>query len=70
MDLQQGAFNYKDVQCPYTGTRYYDKNNEQVFDKAKDQCSKTLTGCRKRFPGEPLPLSFFPGLNAFRKLNL
>ncbi|WP_312664664.1 phage minor tail protein L, partial [Pantoea sp. CTOTU49201] len=53
--------------CDYAGTNYFDKFNNQVSDPSLDECSGTLTGCKKRF-GEGNELSFggFPGTSLIR----
>ncbi|EJL90212.1 phage minor tail protein L [Pantoea sp. GM01] len=53
--------------CDYAGTRYFDKFNNPVDDPSLDECSGTLTGCKKRY-GENNELSFggFPGTSLIR----
>ena len=53
--------------CDYAGTRYFDKNNNQVSDPSLDECNGTLTACKLRF-GENNELSFggFPGTSLIR----
>lgn len=52
---------YRGEGCGYTGTDYYDINDQEVDDVADDVCSHRLTGCRARF-GEngQLPYGGFP----------
>ena len=52
---------YKGEGCGYSGTDYYDINDQEVTDAADDVCSHRLTGCRARF-GEngQLPYGGFP----------
>lgn len=52
---------YKGEGCGYSGTDYYDINDQEVTDVADDVCSHRLTGCRARF-GEngQLPYGGFP----------
>jgi len=53
--------------CPYTGNNYFNEKNESVTAAGDDQCSKTVRGCRLRFPGnQSLPFSGFPGLKNTR----
>jgi lambda family phage minor tail protein L len=56
-------FNYhtSDNACPYTGTSYFDANNDATTAE-NDKCSKTILGCKARF-GETavLPFGGFPG---------
>lgn len=56
-------FDYSKAVCPYTGSKYFDKNNVEVFDPALDNPSRTKACCRLRF-GEnaPLPFGGFPGM--------
>ena len=53
--------------CDYAGTRYFDKFNNPVSDPSLDECSGTVTGCKKRF-GENEELSFggFAGTSLIR----
>lgn len=49
-------------ECPYRGDLYYRLDNTFTPNAAEDQCNKTLTACRLRFPGgQPLPFGGFPG---------
>jgi lambda family phage minor tail protein L len=48
---------YRGSECGWTGTTYFDANNNPVTDPAKDVCSKRLSGCKCRF-GATSPLSF------------
>jgi lambda family phage minor tail protein L len=51
------------IGCSYTGTQYWDANDQPVATAAQDVCGKRLTSCRLRFAGEPgLPFGGFPGL--------
>ena len=52
---------YKGEGCGYSGTDYYDINDQEVTSAADDVCSHRLTGCRARF-GEngQLPYGGFP----------
>ncbi|WP_186270411.1 phage minor tail protein L [Burkholderia gladioli] len=47
---------YRDANCGYTGTAYFDKNDQPVGDPALDRCSMRTTGCECRF-GINNPLS-------------
>lgn len=49
-------------ECPYRGGACYRLDNTVTTNPAEDQCNKTLTACRLRFPGsQPLPFGGFPG---------
>ncbi|WP_276122569.1 phage minor tail protein L [Pararhizobium qamdonense] len=60
------TFDYSKALCPYTGTKYFDKQNLPTT-KAKDQPSRTVDCCKLRF-GEknPLPFGGFPGVGRVR----
>lgn len=61
------AFQYQKAQCPYTDNRYYDINNIQVSDPAKDVPSRRISCCETRFgKGNPLPFGGFPGVARVR----
>lgn len=52
--------------CSSWGTPYFDQSDNQVTDPAKDRCSLSVVGCKKRFPitdnSQPFPISI--NLNA------
>ena len=60
-DAKAGAFNYSKATCPYTGAASFDVRNVAT-SSANDQCSRTYTGCTKRFGNGVLPARFFPGV--------
>lgn len=53
---------YRSSECSYTGSNYFDVNNNNVGSLAQDACGKRLSSCKKRF-GEngELPFGSFPG---------
>ena len=53
---------YRSSECSYTGSNYFDVNNNSVGSLAQDACGKRLSSCKKRF-GEngELPFGSFPG---------
>lgn len=54
-------------ECPYAGTRYYDRNGNLVTDPAKDACGKGLSDCKVRFGQTAvLPYRGFPGVGRMR----
>ena len=53
------ASEYSGATCPYTGTGHFDRTGKKT-DAAHDQCSKTVAGCRIRFPNAILPIAAFP----------
>lgn len=40
---------YRDALCGYTGTSYFDGNDNPVSDPALDRCSLKISGCECRF---------------------
>lgn len=50
-------FDYRGPYCGYTGTSYFDANDQPATDPALDRCSKRISGCECRF-GVNEPLSF------------
>lgn len=57
---------YRSTECGYTGSSYFDENDNAVATLAADVCGKRLSSCKKRFgdTGE-LPFGSFPGIGAF-----
>ena len=51
---------YRSSECSYTGSNYFDANDNAVSGAANDVCGKRLTSCKKRFSGT-LPFGGFPG---------
>jgi len=51
---------YRSSECSYTGTDYFDINDNSVSGAANDVCGKRLTSCKKRF-SDTLPFGGFPG---------
>jgi lambda family phage minor tail protein L len=61
-----GQFVYPQVRaCPYQGNQYFTPAGQATNDPAQDACSFDFKGCKLRFPNEPLPGWFFPGLREF-----
>lgn len=61
------TFDYTKAQCPYTGAKSYDINNEEVSDPAFDVPSRRISCCETRFgKGQPLPYGGFPGVARVR----
>ena len=62
---------YRSAECSYTGTNYFDANNNPTNDPNSDVCGKRLSSCKVRFvsddPENPsvLPYGAFPGLGQF-----
>ena len=53
---------YKGSECGYSGSDFFDVNDDSVSTTAQDKCGKRLSSCKKRF-GEngELPFGSFPG---------
>ncbi|MGA1295816.1 MAG: phage minor tail protein L [Burkholderiaceae bacterium] len=52
-----------DIGCHYTGTNYWNANDDVVVSADDDVCGKRLTSCQLRFgAGARLPFGGFPGL--------
>jgi len=53
---------YKSSECGYSGSDFFDVNDDSVSTTAQDKCGKRLSSCKKRF-GEngELPFGSFPG---------
>lgn len=56
------AWEYKDALCPYTGSSYFDANDNPVTDPAEDKCSRCPSGCQIRFPRQAIPFGGFIGV--------
>ena len=54
---------YRGEGCGYTGTDYFDHDDNPVGTLALDKCSHRLSGCRLRFgENNPLPYGGFPSV--------
>lgn len=53
---------YRSPECSYTGSNYFDVDDNSVTSLSNDKCGKRLSSCKKRF-GEngELPFGSFPG---------
>ena len=60
-------FKYRGTECAYTGTSYFDANDNPVGSAGLDVCGKRLSSCQARF-GANKPLSFggFPAAGLTR----
>lgn len=58
---------YRSSECSYTGTTYFNANDDAVASSALDVCGKRLSSCKKRF-GEygELPFGGFPAAGLIR----
>ena len=58
---------YRSSECSYTGSNYFDVNNNSVATLAQDACGKRLSSCKKRFgENDQLPFGSFPGAGLIR----
>jgi len=59
---------YRSTECGYTGSNYFDINDEPVATLAEDVCGKRLSSCEKRFDPNAdtgVPFGSFPSLGTF-----
>ena len=58
---------YRSTECSYTGTDYYDVNDNEVSTAAEDVCGKRVSSCKLRFGANAeLPFGSFPGAGLVR----
>ncbi len=58
---------YRSSECSYTGTNYFDINDQAVGSAAADVCGKRLTSCKARFGQyNALPYGSFPSLGMLK----
>lgn len=61
------AWIYRSSECGYTGTAYFDTNDNPVPTAAQDVCGKRLSSCQARFgANNPLPFGGFPAAGLTR----
>jgi len=54
---------YRSSECGYTGSNYWNANDQPVGTLAADACGKRLGSCKLRFGAtSPLPFGSFPGV--------
>ena len=52
---------YRSSECGYTGSDYWDVNDNQITSLADDRCGKRVGSCTLRFgDNNPLPFGSFP----------
>jgi lambda family phage minor tail protein L len=57
---------YRSTECGYTGSNYFDANDNSVATLAADVCGKRLSSCKLRFGAtSELPYGSFPGIGAY-----
>lgn len=52
--------------CSWTGTTYYDADDNPVGSAGLDVCGRRLSSCKRRFGNSPLPFGGFPGVGLTR----
>lgn len=61
------TWRYRGGECGYTGTNYFDANDQAVGSAGLDVCGKRLTSCEARFgTNSPLPFGSFPAAGLTR----
>lgn len=57
---------YRSTECGYTGSNYWNANDQVVGTLGQDVCGKRLSSCKLRFGlTGSLPFGSFPGIGAF-----
>lgn len=57
---------YKGAECGYSGTNYFDENDNSTIIAADDKCGKRLSSCQIRFgTNAELPFGGFPSIGLF-----
>jgi lambda family phage minor tail protein L len=57
---------YRSTECGYTGTNYYNENDQAVGSAGQDVCGKRLSSCEVRFgANNELPFGSFPGVGTY-----
>jgi len=57
---------YRSTECGYTGTSYFNANDQVVGSLALDVCGKRVSSCKLRFgQTAELPFGSFPGVGAY-----
>ena len=56
---------YRGAECGYTGTAYFDQDDNAVTSSSADECGKRLKSCKLRF-GNNLPYGGFPSAGLIR----
>jgi lambda family phage minor tail protein L len=59
---------YRGSDCGYAGAAVAKVDDSATAVLAEDRCSKRLSGCKLRFPNQPLPFGGFPGVGRVREV--
>lgn len=63
-DAATGTFKYApQCACPYADAKYFKRDGTVTTNPALDDCTKDFKGCALRYPNQPLPGWFFPGVS-------
>ena len=58
---------YRSSECGYTGSNFFDVNDNAAATLAQDRCGKRLSSCKLRFgENDPLPFGSFPSAGLSR----
>lgn len=60
------GWRYRGADCGYTGPSVADIDDNPTSDPGRDQCSKSVSGCKLRFGNGPLPFGGFPSATLTR----
>ena len=61
------TWKYRSGECGYTGTAYFNADDQTVANAGLDVCGKRLSSCKVRFGAtEPLPFGSFPAAGLTR----
>lgn len=61
------AWQYRSAECSYTGSNYFNVNDDPVSLFGQDVCSHKVTGCKKRFGARGvLPFGGFPAAKLYK----
>lgn len=61
------SWEYRSAECSYTGTDYFDVNDQPVASLALDVCGKRVSSCKCRFGARnTLPFGGFPAARIYR----
>jgi lambda family phage minor tail protein L len=64
--LKRCSWIYKGDGCGYSGSLFFDENDNQVENPAEDRCGKRLTSCRLRHGWKSqLPYGGYPGIGNY-----
>ena len=65
--IEYCPWQYRKGDCPYTGTNYFDVNDNPVNQAGQDVCSHTPRGCMVRFgANNPLPFGGFVAAHVYK----